>query len=83
MSIDSGVLVTTRRMAGVTIDPVARTPGVEAGVCWQQVVDAAAKSGLAPLAGSSPTVGVVGYTLGGGLSATMGRMELWTGCVPG
>ncbi|GIF63365.1 oxidoreductase [Asanoa ishikariensis] len=46
---------------------------VEAGVHWGQVVEAAAKLGLAPLAGSSPQVGVVGYTLGGGVSVSMGR----------
>ena len=35
---------------------------------WLEVVEAAAGHGLAGLAGSSPDVGVVGYTLGGGLS---------------
>jgi Berberine and berberine like/FAD binding domain len=35
---------------------------------WLEVVEAAAQHGLAALAGSSPDVGVVGYTLGGGLS---------------
>ena len=39
---------------------------------WQEVVEAAAAHGLAALQGSSPDVGVVGYTLGGGLSF-MGR----------
>ena len=34
---------------------------------WADVVAAAAEHGLAALAGSSPDVGVVGYTLGGGL----------------
>ena len=48
-------------------------PGVEiarvaAGTIWIEVVEAAARHGLAALAGSSPDVGVVGYTLGGGLS---------------
>ena len=55
-------------MRGVTIDPEARTARVEAGVIWIEVVEAAAEHGLAALAGSSPDVGVVGYTLGGGLS---------------
>jgi FAD/FMN-containing dehydrogenase len=32
------------------------------------VVTAAARAGLAPLSGTSPVVGVVGYTLGGGRS---------------
>ncbi len=35
---------------------------------WLEVVEAAARHGLAALAGSSPDVGVVGYTLGGGMS---------------
>jgi hypothetical protein len=40
---------------------------VGAGVRWRAVIDAAAPLGLAPLAGSSSGVGVVGYTTGGGL----------------
>ena len=67
------VVVTTRAMRKVTVDARKRTARVEAGALWQQVVDEAAKVGLAPLNGSSPTVGVVGYTLGGGLSPTLGR----------
>ena len=41
---------------------------VEAGVLWQEIVDAAAEHGLAALAGSSPDIGVVGYSLGGGMA---------------
>ena len=48
--------------------PSARIARVEAGALWIDVVEAAAEHGLAALAGSSPDVGVVGYTLGGGLS---------------
>ena len=62
-----GVLVTTRRMADVRIDPVARTARVQAGVRWSAVIEQAAAHGLAPLAGSAPGVGAVGYTLGGGV----------------
>ncbi|MFL6075878.1 MAG: FAD-binding oxidoreductase [Mycobacteriales bacterium] len=62
-----GVLVSTARMDGVRIDPEARTAWVEAGVRWKSVVAAAAPHGLAPLSGSAPHVGAVGYTLGGGL----------------
>jgi hypothetical protein len=62
------ILVKTHRMRGVTIDPEQRTARAEAGVIWIEVVEAAAEHGLAALAGSSPDVGVVGYTLGGGLS---------------
>jgi UDP-N-acetylenolpyruvoylglucosamine reductase len=62
------ILLKTERMRGVTIDAESRTARVEAGVLWIEVVEAAAKHGLAALAGSSADVGVVGYTLGGGLS---------------
>jgi FAD binding domain/Berberine and berberine like len=62
------ILLKTERMRGVTIDPETRIARVEAGVLWIEVVEEAAKHGLAALAGSSADVGVVGYTLGGGLS---------------
>ena len=62
------ILVKTSRMRGVEIDPEARRARVEAGVLWAEVTEAAAEHGLAALAGSSPDVGVVGYSLGGGLS---------------
>jgi FAD/FMN-containing dehydrogenase len=74
---DGAVLITTRRMTGMTVDPARQVARVEAGVRWRQAVDQAATMGLAPLCGSSPTVGVVGYTLGGGLSVTMGRAYGW------
>ncbi|GAA3007282.1 bagremycin/ferroverdin biosynthesis FAD-dependent oxygenase BagK/FevA1 [Streptomyces fulvorobeus] len=64
----AGLLINTRRMDKVTVDPVARVARAEAGTQWHQVVEAAAGHGLAPLNGSSPLVGVVGYTLGGGLA---------------
>jgi FAD/FMN-containing dehydrogenase len=62
------ILLKTDRMRGIEIDPVNRTARVEAGVLWVEVVQAAARHGLAALAGSSPNVGVVGYSLGGGIS---------------
>ncbi|MGP3969180.1 FAD-binding oxidoreductase [Streptomyces sp. 6N223] len=64
---DGGVLITTRRMTGVRVDPDARRARLEAGVPWGRVVEAAAEHGLAPLSGSAPHVGAVAYTLGGGL----------------
>ena len=62
------VLIKTHAMRRVSIDPAVMTARAEAGVLSQEVVEAAAKHGLAALAGSSPDVGVVGYTLGGGMS---------------
>ena len=60
-------------MRGIEIDPVNPTARVEAGVLWLEVVEAAARHGLAALAGSSPDVGVVGYTLGGGGPSDLAR----------
>ena len=62
------ILVKTERMRRVSIDPAARVARAEAGALWLEVVEAAAEHGLAALAGSSPDVGVVGYTIGGGMS---------------
>jgi FAD/FMN-containing dehydrogenase len=62
------ILVKTERMRGVEIDPERRIARIEAGVRSLELVEAAAAHGLAPLPGSSPDVGVVGYTLGGGFS---------------
>ncbi len=71
-SLEDTILIKTERMRKVEIDPERRIARVEAGVLWLEAVEAAAKYGLAGLQGSSPDVGIVGYTLGGGLSF-MGR----------
>jgi FAD/FMN-containing dehydrogenase len=67
------VVIATHRMNDVTIDAIRSTARVGAGALWSEVVAKAAEAGLAPLNGSNPTVGVSGYTLGGGLSPTLGR----------
>ncbi|HEX8744138.1 MAG TPA: FAD-binding oxidoreductase [Thermoleophilaceae bacterium] len=66
-SLADTILLKTTWMTGVQIDPAARRARVKAGEVWGGVVEAAARHELAALHGSSPTVGVVGYTLGGGL----------------
>ncbi|WP_405974129.1 FAD-binding oxidoreductase [Streptomyces sp. NBC_00988] len=62
-----GVLITTRRMRAVTVDTEAGTVSTEAGVLWGEVIEQAAPHGLAPVNGSAPHIGVVGYLLGGGV----------------
>lgn len=64
---DGALLLNTRGMRGVRIDPATRRARIEAGTTWAQVAHEAAAFGLAPPAGSAPGVGAVGYTLGGGL----------------
>ena len=74
--LDGAMLLRTTRMRRVSIDPAARTARAEAGAVWQDVTVPAAQHGLAALAGSSPTVGVTGYTLGGGLGPLARRYGL-------
>ena len=64
--LEDAVLVSTARLTECTVHAEERWARVGSGVAWQQVLDAAAPHGLAALAGSSPGVGVVGYTTGGG-----------------
>jgi FAD/FMN-containing dehydrogenase len=75
MSLPSdGVMVTTRRLNRVDVDPVARTARLGPGARWLDVIPAAAAHGLAPLNGSSPQVGVMGFILGGGIGM-LGRQH--------
>jgi hypothetical protein len=54
--------------APVRIDPATRTARVPAGKTWGEVLPEAVRHGLTAVHGSSSTVGVIGYLLGGGLS---------------
>lgn len=64
---DGALLINTSPMAGVSVDPAERTARVHAGTKWGQVLAESHPHGLAPLLGSTPTVGAIGYTLGGGM----------------
>jgi FAD binding domain-containing protein/berberine-like enzyme len=75
-SLHDTLLLKTERMRGVTIDPRARVARAEAGALSLEVVQAAARHGLAMPAGSSPDVGVVGYTIGGGIGLLSRRYGL-------
>lgn len=64
--MDGAVLIHTGLLDECTIDP-AGWARVGAGVQWEAVLNAAQEQGFGALCGSSPDVGVVGYTTGGGL----------------
>ncbi len=70
------VLLRTSAMNEVSIDAERRTARVGAGVLWGDLTQAAGHHGLAALHPSSPNVGVVGYSLGGGLSWYARRLGL-------
>lgn len=61
------LLVRTAAMDTVSIDAERRVARVGAGALWGDVVPQASDLGLAACHGSSPTVGIVGYSLGGGV----------------
>ena len=66
-SLDGTLLLNMREMRAVEIDAENRRARVEAGALWEDVVVPATEQGLTALHGSSPNVGVVGYSLGGGI----------------
>ena len=66
--LEGTILLKTERMRGIEVDPDAQTARVEAGALVLELSEAAGAHGLSSMPGSSPDVGVTGYTLGGGLS---------------
>jgi FAD/FMN-containing dehydrogenase len=62
------ILMRMQRLDEIEVDAENRRARVGAGVLWGAVTPLTSEHGLAPLSGSSIDVGVVGYTLGGGLS---------------
>ena len=65
--IHDALLLNMARLDGFEIDPVTRTARAQAGAVLGPLLQAADDYGLAALAGTSPSVGVVVYSLGGGL----------------
>lgn len=66
--LGDAVLLRTSAMTGLSVDVATRTARAEAGVLWGDVVARAGRVGLAGMHMSSPSVGVVGSSLGGGVS---------------
>jgi FAD/FMN-containing dehydrogenase len=61
------LLLKTDAFHGVDIDASARRVRVGAATRWEQVTPRLSELGLAALHGSSPDVGIAGYSLGGGI----------------
>jgi FAD/FMN-containing dehydrogenase len=74
--LGNAVLLRTSAMNDVSIDAGTRTARVGAGVLWGDLVEAAGAHGLAALHPSSPDVGVVGYSIGGGIGWYARRLGL-------
>ncbi|HEX5610425.1 MAG TPA: FAD-binding oxidoreductase [Solirubrobacterales bacterium] len=66
-SLEDSILMRTTAMKGVEIDAERRRAYARAGDTWHDLVPQASELGLAALHGSAPGVGIVGYTIGGGV----------------
>jgi hypothetical protein len=73
-ALDDVILIKTERMREVAIE--GERARAEAGALAETVAGAAIEKGMCSMPGTSPNVGVVGYTLGGGLS-WFGRKHGW------
>ncbi|MBB5633201.1 hypothetical protein BKA04_001424 [Cryobacterium mesophilum] len=65
--VTDGMLIVTRRLDSLHVDPETHIATVGAGLKWEAVQAAAAPFGLTAITGSSPDVGAIGLTLGGGI----------------
>jgi hypothetical protein len=72
--LEGVILIKTERMRDVTIE--GEKARAEAGALSEDVAEAASARGMSSMPGTSPNVGVTGYTLGGGLS-WFGRKHGW------
>jgi FAD/FMN-containing dehydrogenase len=75
------LLVNVSRLQDVHVDPAARIVRVGAGVKWDRVAPRLSAHGLAGLHGSSPDVGIAGYSLGGGMGWLARKYGLQTNAV--
>ena len=76
--LDDVVIVRTSEMGTALADPARGIVRVEGGAVWEPAVDAAAAHGRAVLHGSSPDVGIAGYSLGGGIGWYARKLGLAT-----
>jgi hypothetical protein len=80
-SLEDTLLVDVRELQEVSIDAAARRVRVGAGVKWERVSPQLSDFGLAALHGSSPDVGIAGYSLGGGMGWLARKYGLQTNSV--
>lgn len=66
-AVHGGLLITTRGLTGVEVDPAHRVARISAGATASDVLKATCRFGLAAPVGAAPGVGYVSYSLGGGV----------------
>jgi hypothetical protein len=65
--MENTLLLNVSGLQEARVDPAAQRVRVGAGVKWDRVAPRLSAHGLAGLHGSSPDVGIAGYSLGGGM----------------
>ena len=75
-STGTGLVIDLRPIAAVTVDPAAGTATIGGGAALVDVYSALAAKGVSIPAGSCPTVGISGLTLGGGVGVVARRYGL-------
>lgn len=79
--LDDVVLLRMTGMDLVVADPARGIVRAEGGALWEPAVVAAAAHGRAVLHGSSPDVGITGYSLGGGIGWFARKLGLATNSI--
>ena len=74
--VENGVVIDLSQMRAVTIDPDARTAHVQGGATAGDLIEATQKYGLATATGTVSSVGMSGFTLGGGYGPLVGAYGL-------
>jgi FAD/FMN-containing dehydrogenase len=69
---ENGVVIDLSQMRAVTIDPTARIAQIQGGATAGDLMEAAQQYGLATPVPINSTVGMAGFTLGGGYSPLLG-----------
>jgi FAD/FMN-containing dehydrogenase len=73
---ENGVTIDLSQMRAVSIDPDARTARIQGGATAGDLIEAAQKYGLATATGIISSVGMAGFTLGGGYGSLTGAYGL-------
>ena len=73
---DGGLLIDLSGLKGITVDPVKRVARVQGGVLAGELDHATAAHDLATVLGECPSVGLGGFTLGGGEGPLMGAFGI-------
>jgi FAD/FMN-containing dehydrogenase len=80
-SLDDTIVVNTSALRDVQIDSTNKRVRVGGGTKWEAVTGRLSAAGLAALHGSSPDVGIAGYSLGGGMGWLARKHGLQTNSV--